>query len=70
MMFIRDSVWGRIRDRFTEEEIAAINSVVEGRVICPAGGEVNIDRLEPALVNKLLDAMDEVTGGAARTAAR
>ncbi len=54
MLFVSDRIWNRIRDRFTPEEIDALRSVARGRILCPAGQELEADRLEAALSDKLV----------------
>lgn len=56
-MIISDRVWMRIRDQFSEDEKVALRSVITGDVLCPAGVEIDANRLEAGLADKLTQAL-------------
>lgn len=60
MMFISDRVWERIRDQFTDDEKTTLNALVKGRMLCPAGVEIDADGLEAGLAEKLIEALQSV----------
>ena len=52
-VFIRDSKWLAIRDRFTEEEILVIHEAVRSHRCCPPGAYVRLGEMDPTLATKL-----------------
>lgn len=69
-MLIRDNVWRAIKDRFTATETTAIEQAITGRIICPAGAEVDIDALGRDLIDKLVDALEAESYARAKAAGR
>jgi hypothetical protein len=56
-MLIRDSVWEKIREQFSDAEKLQLREVVTGEAICPKGVLIDPDRLEPELKRKLSEAV-------------
>jgi hypothetical protein len=52
-MLIRDEMWDRIRDQFTESEKANLRAQVTGMTICPRGWTIDDTQLEEPLADKL-----------------
>lgn len=52
-MLVRISRWNEIRYLFTPEERLQINDAITAEVICPRGGEVDLEKLTPELKEKL-----------------
>ncbi|KAA6459602.1 hypothetical protein DYQ86_15905 [Acidobacteria bacterium AB60] len=63
-MFIRKSIWHRIRSEFSVQERVAIDAAVTGEYICPPGLSVDTTKLVPELAMRLRDAMTRVAPGA------
>jgi len=54
-MLVRDPIWDKIRDDFSEEEKTALRAAIKGQVICPAGVVIDTDDLGPELARKLTE---------------
>ena len=52
-VFVRDTKWLAIRDRFTEEEILAIHAAVRSHRCCPPGAYVRLGEMDQNLAAKL-----------------
>ena len=52
-MLIRDEVWLKIREQFTEGEKAVLRANMTGETICPKGCTVSLADLGPNLRAKL-----------------
>jgi GTP cyclohydrolase FolE2 len=52
-MLIREEMWDRIRDRFTEFEKQKLRAQVTGMTICPKGWTIDEAQLEEPLADKL-----------------
>jgi hypothetical protein len=63
-MFVRNSIWARIRGDFTQPEKDLLTAAIDGEMLCPPGYHVDETRLAPDLFRKLRDAMDRVAPGA------
>lgn len=58
-MLIRDAIWEKIREAFTEEEKQILNEHITGRIICPAGNMVDSEKLPALLRMKIRIKTDE-----------
>jgi hypothetical protein len=58
-MLIRDEMWDRIRDQFTESEKAKLRATVTGTTLCPRGWTMDAEQLEEPLRNKLKTAIEK-----------
>jgi len=58
-MLLRDSVWDKIRDQFTEVEKEQLRRAVTGEVICPRGITIESAQTPAALWKKLVEAMQQ-----------
>lgn len=56
-MLIRDSVWEKIREQFSEDEKVKLREAITGEAICPKGVILDPDALDKALAAKLSAAM-------------
>jgi len=61
-MLLRDMIWERIREQFTEEDKAELNKSITGSAICPRGLIIDTDRLPADLRHKLKEALGQVHG--------
>ena len=52
-MFIRESEWERIRDKFTESDKRQLRAAINGTVICPPGWSIDTSELKPEIKKKL-----------------
>ncbi len=52
-MLIREEMWDRIRDQFTEAEKEKLRATVTGTTICPRGWTMDVAQLEEPLAEKL-----------------
>lgn len=56
-MFIRDTIWERIRGLFEEAEKVQLRTAVTGETICPRGFIIDEEQLAPELLARLKDAI-------------
>jgi len=60
MLFVSDKTWQKIRNQFTADERATLRSTILNSVIAPHRGvDIDIDRLEAGLREKVVGAMLE-----------
>lgn len=55
-MIITDTLWYRVRARFTEEEKAQLRSAAVGQTICPPGVVIDESSVSSELLSRLQDA--------------
>jgi hypothetical protein len=61
-MFLRDEMWDRIRDQFSEAEKVKLRATVVGVSICPKACTIAEEKLEPELHEKLKTAIERENG--------